>query len=77
MNYNKTVFATGLLAASLMVAGSPILAEEGRITKAEKAELHHDRREVRGDRREIRHDRKEIGDDRREFRRDAKDALKN
>lgn len=49
MGYHKTLFTSGLLTVALMVTGSPVMATERSITRAERAELHHDRREYRGD----------------------------
>jgi len=49
MGYHKRLFTYGLLTAAVMVTGSPVMATEHSITRAERAELHHDRREYRGD----------------------------
>jgi len=77
MIINRSIIGASFLAVSLIIVGSPVLAAEGVITPAEKAELRHDRREIHRDKREIRQDRKEIYQDRKELRADRKELIRD
>lgn len=56
MNSSRFVVSAGVLAASLIISASPILAAEGKITPAEKHELRQDRKQIADDKAEIRQD---------------------
>ena len=77
MIINKSLIGSGFLAVSLLIVPSPVLAAEGVISPAEKAELRHDRREIHRDKRENRQDRREIHGDRKEIRADRKELIRD
>ncbi len=73
----KSLCATGVLAAALAIAASPVLSADGTITAPERHELRHDRREIRRDRREIHGDRREIRGDRKDLQGDRRELVRD